>query len=33
MHYYEAGHMMYTHPPSMKKLKKDVDDFIDQTKN
>ncbi len=33
MEYYEAGHMMYTHLPSMKKLKKDVDDFIDQTKN
>lgn len=31
MEYYEAGHMMYTHPPSMKKFKKDVDAFIDAT--
>ena len=33
MKYYEAGHMMYTHIPSMKKFKKDVDEFIDQTSN
>jgi carboxypeptidase C (cathepsin A) len=31
MKYYEAGHMMYTHKPSMVKFKKDVDEFIDQT--
>ena len=31
MKYYEAGHMMYTHKPSMQKFKQDVDDFIDQT--
>ncbi len=31
MKYYEAGHMMYTHLPSMEKFKKDVDAFIDQT--
>ena len=31
MKYYEAGHMMYTHKPSMAKFKKDVDEFIDQT--
>ena len=31
MKYYEAGHMMYTHKPSMEKFKKDVDAFIDQT--
>lgn len=33
MKYYEAGHMMYTHMPSMQKFKKDVDEFIDQTSN
>jgi len=33
MKYYEAGHMMYTHKPSMEKFKKDVDEFIDQTSN
>lgn len=33
MKYYEAGHMMYTHKPSMVKFKKDVDEFIDQTSN
>ena len=33
MKYYEAGHMMYTHKPSMEKFKKDVDTFIDQTSN
>ncbi|SDH04451.1 S10 family peptidase [Psychroflexus sediminis] len=31
MKYYEAGHMMYTHLPSMEKFKKDVDQFIDET--
>ncbi|MEM6768294.1 MAG: carboxypeptidase [Bacteroidota bacterium] len=33
MKYYEAGHMMYTHPPSMEKFKVDVDEFIDDTKD
>ena len=33
MKYYEAGHMMYIHEPSMEKFKKDVDEFIDQTSN
>ncbi|WP_445385348.1 S10 family peptidase [Robiginitalea sp. IMCC44478] len=33
MKYYEAGHMMYTHPPSMEQFKTDVDAFIDQTSN
>ncbi len=33
MKYYEAGHMMYTHKPSMEKFKRDVDEFIDQTSN
>lgn len=33
MKYYEAGHMMYTHKPSMQKFKKDVDEFIGQTSN
>lgn len=31
MKYYEAGHMMYTHPASMQKFDKDVDEFIDMT--
>jgi carboxypeptidase C (cathepsin A) len=31
MKYYEAGHMMYTHPPSMAQFKKDVSDFIKDT--
>jgi len=31
MEYYEAGHMMYTHLPSMRKFKEDVDKFIDDT--
>ena len=31
MKYYEAGHMMYTHLPSMEKFKKDVDEFLDET--
>jgi len=29
MAYYEAGHMMYTHFPSLKKMKKDLDAFMD----
>ncbi|WP_036385130.1 S10 family peptidase [Muricauda sp. MAR_2010_75] len=33
MKYYEAGHMMYTHLPSMEKFKNDVDEFIDETSN
>jgi len=28
MKYYEAGHMMYTHQPSLEKYKKDVSEFI-----
>lgn len=32
MKYYEAGHMMYTHLPSIEKFKADVDAFIDETK-
>jgi carboxypeptidase C (cathepsin A) len=31
MKYYEAGHMMYTHPPSMQQFKEDVDTFILET--
>ena len=31
MEYYEAGHMMYTHQPSMLKFKKDVSKFILET--
>ncbi len=31
MKYYEAGHMMYTHIPSMEKFKMDVDEFIEST--
>lgn len=31
MKYYEAGHMMYTHPPSMKQFDADVDEFIRMT--
>ncbi len=30
MAYYEAGHMMYTHTPSLIKLKHDIDAFIDK---
>ncbi|MDG1573439.1 carboxypeptidase [Robiginitalea sp. M366] len=30
MKYYEAGHMMYTHPPSMAQFKADVGAFIDE---
>lgn len=29
MTYYEAGHMMYVHEPSLAQLKKDLDGFID----
>jgi carboxypeptidase C (cathepsin A) len=28
MKYYEAGHMMYTHQPSLEKFKKDVAEFV-----
>ena len=31
MKYYEAGHMMYVHEPSLKAMKADVADFIDRT--
>src|SRR5450631_1321993 len=31
MQYYEAGHMMYVHPPSLQKMKRDLDSFIDST--
>ena len=31
MEYYEAGHMMYTHQPSLEKFKKDVAGFIEST--
>ncbi|MGB5500541.1 MAG: carboxypeptidase, partial [Maribacter sp.] len=31
MKYYEAGHMMYTHQPSLEKFKKDVAAFIMET--
>ncbi|WP_291779594.1 carboxypeptidase [Cecembia sp.] len=31
MTYYEAGHMMYTHMPSLIKFKKDLADFINDT--
>ena len=27
-HYYDAGHMMYLHPPSLIQLKQDLSDFI-----
>jgi carboxypeptidase C (cathepsin A) len=33
MKYYEAGHMMYTHEPSLIKFKKDVAEFINNTSN
>jgi carboxypeptidase C (cathepsin A) len=28
--YYEAGHMMYVHEPSMEKLRKDVEAFYEK---
>ena len=31
MKYYEAGHMMYTHEPSLVKFKEDVASFIRRT--
>jgi carboxypeptidase C (cathepsin A) len=31
MKYYRAGHMMYTHEPSLKKFKADVSQFIEET--
>lgn len=31
MKYYEAGHMMYTHQPSLEKFRKDVSEFIHST--
>src|SRR2546429_235885 len=31
MKYYEAGHMMYVHPPSMARMKRDLGAFIDST--
>ena len=31
MRYYEAGHMMYVHPPSLGKVKRDLAAFIDAT--
>jgi carboxypeptidase C (cathepsin A) len=31
MKYYEAGHMMYVHPPSIAKMKRDIDAFLDET--
>ncbi len=31
MKYYEAGHMMYTHQPSLEQFKKDVSEFIRKT--
>lgn len=31
MEYYESGHMMYIHPPSMVKFRKDLVDFINST--
>jgi carboxypeptidase C (cathepsin A) len=31
MKYYEAGHMMYVHPPSIAKMKSDLDAFIGST--
>lgn len=31
MKYYEAGHMMYTHQPSLEKFRKDVSEFITMT--
>jgi carboxypeptidase C (cathepsin A) len=31
MKYYEAGHMMYVHPPSIARMKRDLDAFISST--
>ena len=31
MKYYQAGHMMYVHPPSLAQMKRDLDTFIDST--
>jgi carboxypeptidase C (cathepsin A) len=31
MKYYDAGHMMYVHEPSLKKFKEDVGAFIERT--
>lgn len=31
MKYYEAGHMMYTHQPSLVKFKKDIAEFVEHT--
>jgi carboxypeptidase C (cathepsin A) len=33
MGYYEAGHMMYIHKPSIIKFKKDIADFIRAASN
>lgn len=33
MKYYEAGHMMYTHQPSLEQFKRDVAEFIEETGN
>lgn len=33
MKYYEAGHMMYTHEPSLVKFKNDISEFIKETSN
>jgi len=30
MAYYEAGHMMYVHIPSLKKIKNDLANFVDK---
>jgi carboxypeptidase C (cathepsin A) len=31
MKYYDSGHMMYIHPPSLERMKRDLDAFIDST--
>jgi carboxypeptidase C (cathepsin A) len=31
MKYYEAGHMMYVHQPSLKQFKADVAEFLGRT--
>ena len=33
MEYYDAGHMMYIHMPSLKAMKKDLGDFIRNSSN